>query len=119
MVQGRFGRHLLELGGNNAIIVDSDADPEMVVRAALFACVGTAGQRCTTTRRLIVHEAVSTIPVVFVGQEGQNITVVVQYLCLATETFRHALSLLLTSRLILKVRHGVSQLLQQIVRAYG
>lgn len=56
MVQERFGRHLLELGGNNAIIVDEDADPEMVVRAALFACVGTAGQRCTTTRRLILHE---------------------------------------------------------------
>lgn len=55
MVQERFGRHLLELGGNNAIIVDEDADPEMVVRAALFACVGTAGQRCTTTRRLILH----------------------------------------------------------------
>ncbi|XP_042864012.1 alpha-aminoadipic semialdehyde dehydrogenase-like [Penaeus japonicus] len=56
MVQERFGRHLLELGGNNAIIVDEDADIEMVVRAALFACVGTAGQRCTTTRRLILHE---------------------------------------------------------------
>ncbi|XP_071547548.1 alpha-aminoadipic semialdehyde dehydrogenase [Panulirus ornatus] len=56
MVQERFGRHLLELGGNNAIIVDEDADSEMVVRAALFACVGTAGQRCTTTRRLIIHE---------------------------------------------------------------
>ena len=59
MVQERFGRHLLELGGNNAIIVDQDADPEMVVRAALFACVGTAGQRCTTTRRLILHHTVS------------------------------------------------------------
>lgn len=59
MVQERFGRHLLELGGNNAIIVDEDADPEMVVRAALFACVGTAGQRCTTTRRLILHHTVS------------------------------------------------------------
>lgn len=59
MVQERFGRHLLELGGNNAIIVDEGADPEMVVRAALFACVGTAGQRCTTTRRLILHETVS------------------------------------------------------------
>ncbi|XP_063591107.1 alpha-aminoadipic semialdehyde dehydrogenase-like [Penaeus indicus] len=58
MVQERFGRHLLELGGNNAIIVDEDADIEMVVRAALFACVGTAGQRCTTTRRLILHEKV-------------------------------------------------------------
>lgn len=68
MVQGRFGRHLLELGGNNAIIVDSDADPEMVVRAALFACVGTAGQRCTTTRRLIVHEAVSTCNICRAGR---------------------------------------------------
>lgn len=62
MVQERFGRHLLELGGNNAIIVDEDADPEMVVRAALFACVGTAGQRCTTTRRLILHHTVSASP---------------------------------------------------------
>lgn len=62
MVQERFGRHLLELGGNNAIIVDEDADPEMVVRAALFACVGTAGQRCTTTRRLILHHTVSALP---------------------------------------------------------
>lgn len=58
MVQERFGRHLLELGGNNAIIVDEDADVEMVVRASLFACAGTAGQRCTTTRRLILHEKV-------------------------------------------------------------
>lgn len=55
-VTERFGRHLLELGGNNAIIVNDDADVEMVVRSALFACVGTAGQRCTTTRRLIIHE---------------------------------------------------------------
>ncbi|CAN7987274.1 unnamed protein product [Ixodes hexagonus] len=58
-VQERFGRSLLELGGNNAILVDRDADIEMVVRASLFACVGTAGQRCTTTRRLIVHHEVS------------------------------------------------------------
>ncbi|KAB7506375.1 Alpha-aminoadipic semialdehyde dehydrogenase [Armadillidium nasatum] len=55
-VQERFGRHLLELGGNNAILVDKSADIDMVVRAALFACVGTAGQRCTTTRRLIIHD---------------------------------------------------------------
>ncbi|CAN7988655.1 unnamed protein product [Ixodes pacificus] len=61
-VQERFGRPLLELGGNNAILVDSDADLDMVVRAALFACVGTAGQRCTTTRRLIVHQEVSDPP---------------------------------------------------------
>ena len=53
MVQERFGKSLLELGGNNAIIVNEDADLDMVVRAVLFACVGTAGQRCTTTRRLV------------------------------------------------------------------
>lgn len=54
-VQKRFGRVLLELGGNNALIVADDADLNLVVPAALFACVGTAGQRCTTTRRLILH----------------------------------------------------------------
>lgn len=53
VVQERFGKSLLELGGNNAIIVNEDADLDMVVRAVLFACVGTAGQRCTTTRRLV------------------------------------------------------------------
>ncbi|BFY98054.1 hypothetical protein BsWGS_01094 [Bradybaena similaris] len=58
MVQERFGKFLLELGGNNAIVVNEDADINMVVRAALFACAGTAGQRCTTTRRLILHEKV-------------------------------------------------------------
>lgn len=58
MVQERFGKFLLELGGNNAIIVNEDADLDMVVRSALFACAGTAGQRCTTTRRLILHEKV-------------------------------------------------------------
>jgi len=57
-VQNRFGKHLLELGGNNALIVAADADVEMVVRSATFACIGTAGQRCTTLRRLIVHEDV-------------------------------------------------------------
>ncbi len=57
-VQKRFGKHLLELGGNNALIVDADADLEMVIRSATFACVGTAGQRCTTLRRFIVHEKV-------------------------------------------------------------
>ncbi|XP_018560812.1 putative aldehyde dehydrogenase family 7 member A1 homolog isoform X1 [Anoplophora glabripennis] len=57
-VQKRFGKHLLELGGNNAIIVADDADLNMVVQATLFACVGTAGQRCTSTRRLIFHENV-------------------------------------------------------------
>ena len=57
-VQNRFGKVLLELGGNNAIIVMDDADLDMVVPATLFACVGTAGQRCTTTRRLVLHEKV-------------------------------------------------------------
>ena len=58
MVQERFGKFLLELGGNNALIVNDDADIDMLVRAAVFACAGTAGQRCTTTRRLILHEKV-------------------------------------------------------------
>jgi len=52
----RLARSILELGGNNAIIVAEDANLEMAVRAILFGAVGTAGQRCTTTRRLIVHE---------------------------------------------------------------
>ncbi|PWV59121.1 L-piperidine-6-carboxylate dehydrogenase [Plasticicumulans acidivorans] len=54
-VAARFGRALLELGGNNAIIVAPSADLELAVRGILFGAVGTAGQRCTTTRRLIVH----------------------------------------------------------------
>ncbi|RKP05979.1 Seabream Antiquitin and elucidation of Its substrate specificity [Thamnocephalis sphaerospora] len=57
-VQERFGRSLLELGGNNAIIVMDDADIDLAVRAVLFAAVGTAGQRCTTTRRLFLHEKI-------------------------------------------------------------
>lgn len=56
-VQQRFGKLLLELGGNNAIIVNDDADLNMVIPATVFAAVGTAGQRCTTTRRLLVHES--------------------------------------------------------------
>jgi aldehyde dehydrogenase (NAD+) len=59
VVAGRLGRALLELGGNNAIIVMPDADMDLVVRAVLFGAVGTAGQRCTTTRRLIVHKDVA------------------------------------------------------------
>lgn len=62
-VQQRFGKKLLELGGNNAIIVADDADLDMVIQSAVFACVGTAGQRCTTTRRLIVHEKVHDVVV--------------------------------------------------------
>jgi len=54
-VAARFGRSLLELGGNNAAIVAPTADVDLVVRAVVFAAAGTAGQRCTTLRRLIVH----------------------------------------------------------------
>jgi len=57
-VAKRLGRSLLELGGNNAVIVLNDADLEMVTRAVLFGAVGTAGQRCTSTRRLIVEKGV-------------------------------------------------------------
>jgi len=56
VVAERFGRCILELGGNNAMIVAPSADAEMAIRAIVFAAVGTAGQRCTTLRRLIVHE---------------------------------------------------------------
>ena len=54
----RLGRSLLELGGNNAIIISKDADLEMSLVGAVFGAVGTAGQRCTSTRRLIIHESV-------------------------------------------------------------
>ena len=54
----RLGRSLLELGGNNAIIITPTADLKMVVPGAVFGAVGTAGQRCTSTRRLIIHESV-------------------------------------------------------------
>ncbi|NUS39127.1 MAG: aldehyde dehydrogenase family protein [Lysobacter sp.] len=57
-VAQRMGRSLLELGGNNAIIVDPSADLKLAIPAIVFGAVGTAGQRCTTTRRLIVHEAI-------------------------------------------------------------
>jgi aldehyde dehydrogenase (NAD+) len=56
-VAGRFGKSLLECAGNNAVIVAEDADLDLVVPSVLFGAVGTAGQRCTTTRRLIVHRA--------------------------------------------------------------
>ncbi|MFO0861187.1 MAG: aldehyde dehydrogenase family protein [Phycisphaerales bacterium] len=59
VVAKRLGRTLLELGGNNAAIVHDDADLELAARAIVFAAVGTCGQRCTTTRRLIVHEKVA------------------------------------------------------------
>ncbi|HET6546562.1 MAG TPA: aldehyde dehydrogenase family protein [Rhodanobacteraceae bacterium] len=57
-VAQRLGRSLLELGGNNAIIVDESADLKLAIPAIVFGAVGTAGQRCTSTRRLIVHESI-------------------------------------------------------------
>lgn len=57
-VAARLGKSLLELGGNNAIIVTPDADIKMTIIGAVFGAVGTAGQRCTSTRRLIIHESV-------------------------------------------------------------
>ena len=57
-VAGRLGKSLLELGGNNAIIISKDADLDMSLIGCVFGAVGTAGQRCTSTRRLIIHESV-------------------------------------------------------------
>jgi len=59
-VARRFGRTILELGGNNAVIVAEDADLEMAVRTILFGAVGTAGQRCTSTRRIIMHKSIAS-----------------------------------------------------------
>jgi aldehyde dehydrogenase (NAD+) len=59
IVSARLGRTLLELGGNNAVVVAPSADLKMAVQAILFGAVGTAGQRCTSIRRVIVHEAVA------------------------------------------------------------
>ncbi len=58
VVARRFGRSLLELGGNNAVIITEDADLGLALRAVLFGAVGTAGQRCTSTRRLIIHRTI-------------------------------------------------------------
>ena len=55
-IAGRFGKTILELGGNNAVIVDETADIDLVIPAIVFGAVGTAGQRCTSTRRILVHE---------------------------------------------------------------
>ena len=59
VVAGRLGRSILELGGNNGIIVMNDANPDLVLRAVLFGAVGTAGQRCTTTRRLFLERGIA------------------------------------------------------------
>lgn len=58
VVGARLGKTLLELGGNNAIIISEHADLDIAIRGALFGAVGTAGQRCTTTRRLIIHDSI-------------------------------------------------------------
>ncbi len=58
VIAKRFGKSILELGGNNGIIITPDADLKMAVPAVVFGAVGTAGQRCTSTRRLIIHESV-------------------------------------------------------------
>ena len=58
-VAARFGRSILELGGNNAAVVTPSADLDLAIRGIVFAAAGTAGQRCTTLRRLIVHESVA------------------------------------------------------------
>ncbi len=55
-VAARLGKSLLELGGNNAIIISEAADLDIAIVASVFGAVGTAGQRCTSTRRLIVHQ---------------------------------------------------------------
>jgi aldehyde dehydrogenase (NAD+) len=60
VVARRFGRSLLELGGNNAVIAMDDADLDMATRGILFSAVGTAGQRCTSTRRLLAHRAIAS-----------------------------------------------------------
>src|SRR5699024_2862540 len=57
-VAARFGKSILELGGNNAMILTPSADLDLAIRGILFAAVGTAGQRCTTLRRLIVHSSI-------------------------------------------------------------
>jgi aldehyde dehydrogenase (NAD+) len=59
-VGARLGRALLELGGNNAIIVTRNADLDIAIRAIVFGAVGTAGQRCTSTRRVIIETAFLT-----------------------------------------------------------
>ena len=59
VIAQRLGRTILELGGNNGIIVMDDANPDLVLRAVLFGAVGTAGQRCTTTRRLFLQRGIA------------------------------------------------------------
>jgi aldehyde dehydrogenase (NAD+) len=58
LVQERFGRHILELGGNNAVIVSEKGDLDIALRSIYFGAIGTSGQRCTSTRRVLVHESI-------------------------------------------------------------
>ncbi|XP_065729431.1 alpha-aminoadipic semialdehyde dehydrogenase isoform X2 [Phocoena phocoena] len=81
MVQERFGRSLLELGGNNAIIAFEDSDLSLVVPSALFAAVGTAGQRCTTARRLVMDRPGNYVEPTIVTGLDHNASIV------HTETF--------------------------------
>src|SRR5690606_18076528 len=59
VVAGRLGRTLLELGGNNAVIIEPDANLDLALKSTVFGSVGTCGQRCTTSRRLIIHESIA------------------------------------------------------------
>ena len=74
-VAQRMGRSILELGGNNALIVMDDADLDLAVRGTLFSAVGTSGQRCTSLRRLLVHRAVADKMVSRLVESYQQITV--------------------------------------------
>jgi aldehyde dehydrogenase (NAD+) len=58
LVQERFGRHILELGGNGAVIVSQKGDLDVALRSVYFGAIGTSGQRCTSTRRVIIHESI-------------------------------------------------------------
>lgn len=71
----RFGRSLLELGGNNAMIVTPSADLDLTLRAILFSAVGTAGQRCTTLRRLIVHKTLKSLLIDKLKKVYETITI--------------------------------------------
>uniref|UniRef100_A0AAY4APW9 aldehyde dehydrogenase (NAD(+)) n=1 Tax=Denticeps clupeoides TaxID=299321 RepID=A0AAY4APW9_9TELE len=81
MVQERFGRQLLELGGNNAIVVFEDADLNLAVPSTVFAAVGTAGQRCTTTRRLVMDRPGNYVEPTIITGLAHNAAIV------HTETF--------------------------------
>ena len=75
VVAARFGRSILELGGNNAMIVTPSADLDLAVRAILFSAVGTCGQRCTSLRRLIVHESVKDEVLARVGKAYRSVQI--------------------------------------------